>query len=182
MGQGCPAEMPLPGPEGPAGPEGSTGPTGVSPFTFTIPPGPGDIFYNLGNVGIGTSAPGARLDVRGDIKLGPAGQFNAVAGDGGEHLRIIRGTVIGFDPISVERGTGWTLARTAGQATGDYTITFTTAFSAAPVVTATALQDTVLRTAVVRNDVSTITTRIRTFNSVATLVDSSFNFIAIGPR
>lgn len=185
MGQACPAEMPLPGPIGPQGPEGSAGPTGspgpagVSPFTFATPPGPGDIFYNDGNVGIGTNAPGARLDVRGDIKLGPAGEYNAVAGDGPENLRIIRGTASGNAVVVV--GTGWTVARTAGEAIGDYTITFTTAFSDNSVVTATAIDPFSLESAVVVSSSDT-TTRIRIFSSAAALANSNFNFIAIGPR
>jgi hypothetical protein len=181
MGQGCPAEMPLPGPVGPAGPEGpagTMGAAGVSPF-MTAANGT-DIFYNLGNVGIGTNAPGARLDVRGDIRLGPAGEFNAVAGDGAEILRIIRGTVA--SDVTVTRGTGWTVARTAGHIIGDYTITYTTAFSGLPVVTATAIDPSALQTAVVSNALSNTTNRIRTFDAAGSLADTAFNFIAIGPR
>lgn len=184
MGQACPAETPLPGPIGPEGPEGPagttglTGPAGVSPF-ITAANGT-DIFYNAGNVGIGTNVPAARLDVRGDIKLGPAGELNAMAGDGGENLRIIRGMSSGVG--TVIHGTGWTVARTAGEATGDYTITFTTPFSDSPVVTATAIDGTLLETAVVHNAFSSTTIRIRTFSAAGALVDTVFSFIAIGPR
>ena len=43
-----------------------------------------------GNVGINTDTPTAKLDVRGDVKLGSAGQFFAPSGE--ENLRILRGS------------------------------------------------------------------------------------------
>jgi hypothetical protein len=172
MGQGCPAQMPLPGPIGPAGPDGPSGAAGVSPFT-TAANGT-DIFYNLGNVGIGTTAPDVRLHIAdgtdvtsvsgGFLQMGATNAVNVALDDneimarnngvvstlalnaqggrvtindqdaltGNEALRIIRGTVLGT--VAVLRGTGWTVVRTpGGDATGDYTITFTTAFSDLPV-------------------------------------------------
>lgn len=160
--------------QGPQGQDGADGADGVSPFT-TAANGT-DIFYNLGNVGIGTNAPGARLDVRGNIKLGPAGEFNALAGDGGENLRIIRGRIqSNGDP---DFGTGWTSTQTA---TGDYTITLTTAFAADPIVTATAIDTVNLEHAVIHSATPT-TIRIRTFSAAGALVDTAFTFIAIGPR
>ncbi len=333
---GCPADMQLPGPagqgtpgstgatgpEGPAGPTGpegpagstgatgltgATGPAGVSPFSFSVPPGPGDIFYNDGNVGLGTINPDVRLHVSSsdivasiiegsstigtrmvlrntsvggtnwqlissgsdngqgpgnfmighgptpsvisalpivissatnkvgigefapDVRLhiGGGSDVNPVSGGhlqigttigsnialdneeimarnngavatlrlnaeggrvtingqdaatGNEALRIIRGTVSAI--AMVVRGTGWSVARTAGQATGDYTITFTTAFSDIPCVTATAFDSTVLQIAVVAVNTAT-TTRIRTFNTAGMLVNTDFDFIAAGPR
>lgn len=155
-------------------------PCGRLALTFTVPPGPGDIFYNDGNVGIGTNAPGARLDVRGNIKLGPAGEFNAVGGDVGESLRIIRGTA--FADGTVTNGTGWSVARTAGQPAGDYKITFTTPFSGLPVVTATTITNGNLITAVVDGTITTTIIGIRTFNTAGAQVDSKFSFIAVGPR
>ena len=62
------------GPIGPAGPKGDTGPQGPQG-----PPGPAgsgywnlngsSVYYNGGNVGIGTSSPDAKLEVQGDIKV-----------------------------------------------------------------------------------------------------------------
>jgi len=75
-----------PGPPGPEGPKGDTGDTGPMGATGpkgdtgdTGPPGPpGDshwqisgtrTYYNAGYVGIGTSVPGARLDVNGQVRV-----------------------------------------------------------------------------------------------------------------
>src|SRR5581483_5863172 len=84
-----------------------------------------------GGVGIGTPSPGAALDVRGDIHLGPSGQFNAPAGE--ERLRIIRGVINAVGVPIV--GSGFTVTHPA---TGQFTVNFTTSFSGAPAVTATA--------------------------------------------
>lgn len=86
--------------------------------------------FSGGNVGIGTTAPTASLDVRGDIRLGPSGQFRAASGD--ENLRIIRGNIgiIG----AILDGQGFTVTY-LGDA--DYLITFATPFSGTPTVTAT---------------------------------------------
>lgn len=325
---GCPMEMtvPEPGgqstPTGPAGPKGDTGltgppgadglpgapgPAGVSPFSFTTPPGPGDIFYDDGNVGVGTATPLARLHVdssnvapalldsnntlgtmlalrntstggtawqflstgsdvsagAGHLMIGHSANFGVFAnsalfingttgnvgigtntpdvhlhiglgsdvslagggyllvGDtggqniavdddeimarngggtstlrlnaqggrvtiggqdavtGSETIRVVRGTVSSV--AMVVRGAGWSVARTAGQATGDYTITFFTAFSDAPSVSATAFDSTVLQIAVAAANTAT-TTRIRTFNTAGALVNTDFDFIAAGPR
>jgi hypothetical protein len=78
-----------------------------------------------GNVGIGTSAPLAKLDVRGDIRLGTSGQLRATAGV--EKLRIIRGQV--FSNGAIGQGTGFTAARLG---TGKYRVTFSTPFSDDP--------------------------------------------------
>jgi hypothetical protein len=136
-----------------------------------------------GNVGIGTNSPLAKLDVRGDVKLGSTGQFFAPGGD--DKQRIIHGT-IGFDaqanPVILS-GAGFTI--TSSNA-GVFYITFNTPFIAIPSVTVTA-------------------DRIGTTNVMATMVDSNcgcdrlaqvkivvlagnqgvdfpFNFIAVGAR
>ncbi|MFZ4575207.1 MAG: hypothetical protein ACOYN0_12465 [Phycisphaerales bacterium] len=74
-----------------------------------------------GRVGIGTEAPTAELDVRGNVRLGSNGQFSAVAAE--EQLRFIRGRV-GSSPAS---GTGWTASQVAP---GTYFVFFTTPFPA----------------------------------------------------
>ena len=58
----------------PAGPEGPQGPEGASPFELIGD----DAVYTQGNVGIGTSSPGATLEVAGRAKFGTG--FNQVSG------------------------------------------------------------------------------------------------------
>jgi hypothetical protein len=125
------------------------------------------------NVGIDTTSPGAKLDVRGDIRLGSSGQFFAPSGL--ENLRIIRGVVQGSGTILA--GTGFTV--TKGVA-GFFTITFTTPFSTMPTVTVTA-QSGIDRMATCTS-ITTSSTGIFTRDSAGTAVDNQFNFIAIGPR
>ncbi len=74
-----------------------------------------------GFVGIGTSTPTTNLDVRGDIKLGPVGQYFSVGGEG--RLRIIRGIV--FLNALGNLGNGYTATKTG---TGTYNLSFTDQF------------------------------------------------------
>jgi len=85
---------------------------------------------NFGNVGIGTAAPLARLDVRGDIRLGSTGQYRAAGGD--EALRIVRGIVSASGGIIT--GSGFQVTHPS---LGHYTITFNTPFAGTPTMTAT---------------------------------------------
>ena len=80
---------------------------------------------STGRVGIGTTAPTAKLDVRGDVKLGSSGQFFAPGGD--ERLRIIRGTATTAGVIT--DGTGFTVQSLS---TTQCQINFTTPFSGLP--------------------------------------------------
>lgn len=60
------AYVDLKGPEGPQGPEGPEGPPGSTPWSQNG----SNIYYTDGNVGIGTSSPGAKLDVSGNVRVG----------------------------------------------------------------------------------------------------------------
>jgi hypothetical protein len=125
-----------------------------------------------GFMGVGTTSPTAKLDVRGDVKLGPAGQYFAASAE--ENLRTIRGTV-NYDG-TIGYGTGWTVARTAA---GSYTIFFNTLFSGRPSVVASAGLAT--RTAAVSTP-SEANFAVRLYNTAGVLTDNNFYFIATGPR
>jgi hypothetical protein len=128
-----------------------------------------------GNVGVGTTSPGARLDVRGNIKFGPTGQFDAVASGGA--TRIVSGKISGTGTILA--GTGFTVSRGIGFPTGAYTITFDTPFTGIPVVVAT--PDS-LYIAPSAQSTTTWAQVYTTRPSTTSLVDAPFYFIAIGPR
>ncbi len=127
-----------------------------------------------GNVGVGTQTPGAALDVRGDIKLGPAGGLFAAGGN--ENLRIIRGVV--YPSGAIYSGTGFTINHTG---TGTYSITFSPAFSDAPALVITAYTAGSPATANCTGGSGTGFSNISTWVG-SSLADSWFNFIAVGAR
>jgi len=140
----------------------------------------GSFVVTNGNVGIGTTGPAARLEVVGNILLGPSGQYQAVAAASEESapLRIVRGTVTwNGSTLSVTAGAGFSVTRNSQS---NYTINFNTAFSSTPTFTANTIQtsnDAVCLLSAAPGSV-TITMGVRGEDSY----DESFNFIAIGPR
>lgn len=132
-----------------------------------------------GNVGIGTLALSSKLEVRGNIRLGSAGQFLAAAGE--ENLRIVRGTVDATGAIL--EGSGFAVVRTG---TGGYDITFNTPFADKPTVTATvdylSYPQSGEAVAMGAGGGTTSTQRIVIRFDNFTPLDSDFRFIAIGPR
>jgi hypothetical protein len=131
-----------------------------------------------GNVGIGTDSPFSKLDVRGDVKLGPSGQYFAPSGE--ENLRIIRGTIDGNG--TVLQGTGFTAHRVVE---GSYRIDFLVPFPTIPSITATAYKPFGLhnaRFAEVVEDVLPGYFGIWVEDDGGNLTDSDFSFWAIGPR
>lgn len=137
------------------------------------------IIETAGNVGIGTTTPQARLDVRGDIRLGPSGQFRATAGE--ENLRIVRGFV-NEHGVRIT-GSGFTTVRNS---TGNYTIQFTVPFAAPPIMTCTAeLIPTAAPGYVVTDGVGASSAVVKIFFPLdvgIAFIDNAFSFIAIGPR
>lgn len=141
--------------------------------------------FNGGNVGIGTTAPAATLDVRGDIRLGSSGQLEAVAGE--ERLRTIRGSVNWNGAIL--RGRGFTSTRVNE---GDYLITFTTPFSDVPTVTANVddVTDSITLfhyyvAGVFATTTNSVRIRVRGHSSSTFpngRIDQPFHFIVVGPR
>lgn len=129
-----------------------------------------------GNLGVGTGTPAAKLDVRGDIRLGPSGQYFAPGS--GENLRIVRGMV--SQGGVVLGGTGFTAAR---QSTGWYLITFNPPFANTPTITTAAEYDagSDLRFVQTQNP-NASQTQILVGSSSGDWEDSAFHFIAIGPR
>ncbi len=129
-----------------------------------------------GNVGVGTVAPLAKLDVRGDIRLGPSGQYRATSGE--ENLRIIRGNVDADGNIT--QGSGFTVIR-SGE--GNYLINFNTPFAGIPTVTATGDRSLIGRQSpVLMTDGITASWVRLQFNQYDNWQDRPFHFIAIGPR
>lgn len=131
-----------------------------------------------GNVGIGTSTPQARLDVRGDVKLGNSGQLFATGGE--EDLRIVRGTIDLNGNILA--GSGFQVFHTI---TGEYSIIFNTPFSSTPSVVAT-IDGNGARWSIFTQTNGTSQTgfSINTYEPGQTgeFHSFGFNFIAVGPR
>lgn len=140
----------------------------------------GDIVLNTlggGKVGIGTASPTAALEVRGEVRYGTLGQYRPAACE--EPLRMIRGKVRADGVLLL--GAGWTATN---DSLGEYTITFTTPFTGAPVVTANQDQPSLTGQAtgfVAVTNVTTTSAHVRLFTTSA-LNNQNFYFIAIGPR
>lgn len=131
-----------------------------------------------GLVGIGTTTPSSKLSVRGNVQLGANAELFAPGGP--ENLRMIRGSINSSGAI--DAGLGFSCARVG---TGLYRITFDTPFASTPSVTLSAVQPF--------NQNPRSATFVQS-TSNANLVDvfvmfgnssagnSDFHFIAVGPR
>jgi hypothetical protein len=163
--------------------DGSTGDTNIFLSADT-----GDVVLNTsagrvlnvtagGSVGIGATSPGAKLDVRGDIRLGPTGQLRATSGE--ENLRIVRGVVDGNGNIL--SGSGFAAQRLA---TGRYRITFTSPFLSPPSVSGAGhvvfVNQAPTNVSIVSHASSEVTLALDLVTGDD--VDATFHFIAVGPR
>jgi hypothetical protein len=129
-----------------------------------------------GSIGIGTTSPQARLDVRGDVKLGNSGQYFAPGGE--ENLRIVRG-ILDRDG-NIIAGSGFQVSHTL---TGVYIITFDTPFAGPPAVTATpGVNDDVIDILTYGVTTSTISFGLYVDSFGHISHSGAFHFIVIGPR
>jgi hypothetical protein len=81
-------------------------------------------------VGIGTTTPAAKLDVRGNVRMGNSGEY--FASGSSENLRIVRGIIRADGTIF--NGSGFTATRLGN---GSYRLTWSQAFADVPAVTLT---------------------------------------------
>ncbi|MFC4158644.1 H-type lectin domain-containing protein [Chitinimonas lacunae] len=134
-----------------------------------------------GRVGIGTVSPVAPLEVRGDIRLGSSGNYFAVGA--GNSLTMVAGRVASNGTL--QSGSGFSSSLTS---TGQYNITFSSSFAGTPVVVVSSTSDDASG---VDNQVSTSSISTSGFRvsardvgggGVPTPQNTSFTFIAIGPR
>jgi len=131
---------------------------------------------SAGAVGIGTGAPSATLDVRGDIRLGSTGQYQAAVGD--EKLRIVRGRISSAGAIL--NGSGFTASRSG---TGLYSISYSGSFSGTPVLTVSPhVASTGGPYCAHINGVTTVAAGVRITTASGTNIDDTFDFILIGAR
>lgn len=128
-----------------------------------------------GNVGIGTTAPAATLDVRGSIRLGSAGEFFAVKSS--QNDRILRGYVNANGTINASQsGAGFTITH---DGTGVYTINFSQAFASPPTVVLGATAQC-CKPRLNGSQTTLAFVHVNSVESPYTLTDSPFTFVAIG--
>jgi hypothetical protein len=125
-----------------------------------------------GNLGLGTTNPAAKLDVRGAIRHGSGGSLFAAGG--AQAQRITSGAINGN--VVNGSGSGYSYTRSA---TGTYQITFSPAFAAPPAVVATSNEDDD-HTLSARNITAASCQITNRDLSIDGLQNSQFSFVAIG--
>jgi hypothetical protein len=141
--------------------------------------GSSDISIMGGSVGVGTTAPVERLDVRGNIKLGANGDFFSVGCP--DNLRMIAGRVSSGGGL--QSGSGYSAVKLSE---GRYQITYSVAFSSTPIVVVTLVDPTLEDNMVCVLSSSSTGFTVSSMDydppGDADPQDSAFNFIALGPR
>lgn len=149
--------------------------TEIDLYFSTIVNTVGLIVADTGFVGVGTTNPADTLDVRGNIRLGNAGNLQAPGGE--EALRMVRGNV-SANSGQIQTGPGWSAVYTG---LSGYTITFTTPFASPPTVVASGGGTYIVSVDVVNNSTCQVSVFAFISNSFQPL-PGSFNFIALGSR
>jgi hypothetical protein len=145
--------------------------------------------HNGGSLGVGTSSPTARLDVRGDIVAsGDVRLAGLSAMATNTRVRVVWGAVQPDGSISA--GDGFTAQKLSG-GNGRYQLTFASAFLGQPIVLVSRVYGDITvnagtavsaaETAVV-DLVTAATAIVATANAAGTRTDGGFTFLAIGPR
>lgn len=144
--------------------------------------GSSDLAIMNGNLGIGTNAPGDALDVRGNIRLGAAGDLFAVGGV--DNLRLIAGQV--GDDGAVISGDGFTARRASAGSEGRYRVDFDRDFPSDPVVLVSAVdslaEDNVVTVRNPGRNGFEVLSRDVSESIEGDLQDSAFSFVALGLR
>jgi len=158
---------------------GMPGPKNLLLFTNNVPR---MTVVSDGRVGIGTTTPDEALDVRGNVRMGNSGEYQAV-GASAEKLSIIRGVVNANG--SIRWGAGYTVTRSGF---GLYRVSWTDSpgFSDPPAATATAYLAgapiVVYSIGAQTNGDGSGYVDFRTVNLSGLLTDSAFSFTLVGPR
>jgi hypothetical protein len=107
--------------------------------------------------------------------VAPVGGY-VMPGTGGERIKLVRGTVSSAGTISA--GSGFTVTKIG---TGQYQIDMQTAFSANPSAVATAVDFTGQNVAALANVANTATINVAFRDVTHAFIDTSFNFVIVGP-
>jgi hypothetical protein len=142
------------------------------------------VFVNghTGDVGIGTGAPAARLDVNGDLRFAGLAAVGSTS-----KVRVVWGAVDADGSITA--GEGFTAAQAGGG--GRYNLTFTPPFTSQPILVVTRVHATLTNndgTAVTASESAVVDqvlgdrAVVATADKDGTRTDGGFTFVAIGPR
>lgn len=144
--------------------------------------------HNGGNVGIGTAAPTARLDVRGDVVASGELRFAGLSPLAtSSRTRAVWGAV--GSGGAVDAGEGFTVQKLSGA--GRYQITFSPAFAAQPTLVVTRVHLTLTAdngTSVTASETAVVDlvrpdrAIVATANTSGNRADGGFTFLAMGPR